>query len=163
MIKSPAPARKVISLPSALYKNFPISVRSIQQSQKTLKRLFLPAYFLLKTNPTRSFPRQTRNTSHIEHFQFEMLRISNHTACRFAEKPRFSAHFGPGGAVPPSRVSPISKVKRSDKARWGRDGGSGGKGNPSRASRGVSLPPRNNKTSLYETIFLAYHVRACGM
>ena len=29
----------------------------------------------------------------------------------------------------------------SEKARWGRDGGLGGKGNPSRASRGVSLPP----------------------
>ena len=26
----------------------------------------------------------------LEHFQFEMLRISNHTACRFAEKARFS-------------------------------------------------------------------------
>ena len=31
-----------------------------------------------------------------------------------------------------------------DKARWGRDGGPGGKGNPSRASRGVSLPPNIN-------------------
>ncbi|MDM8217292.1 hypothetical protein QUW15_14180 [Desulfovibrio piger] len=47
----------------------------------------------------------------LEHFQFEMLRISNHTACRFAEKRGFSAHFGPGGAVPPPRVSPFSKVK----------------------------------------------------
>ena len=25
----------------------------------------------------------------LEHFQFEMLCISNHTACRFAEKTRF--------------------------------------------------------------------------
>ncbi len=25
----------------------------------------------------------------LEYFQFEMLRISNHTACRFAEKARF--------------------------------------------------------------------------
>ena len=25
----------------------------------------------------------------LEHFQFEMLRISNHTACRFAEKAQF--------------------------------------------------------------------------
>ena len=90
-----------------------------------------------------------------------MLRISNHTACRFAEKARFfrslwagrrcaaasrfsffkvetlwsifslkcrafqtirpvvsrkkrgfSAHFWPGGAVPPPRVSPLKKVKR---------------------------------------------------
>ena len=49
----------------------------------------------------------------LEHFQFEMLRISNHTACRFAEKRGFSAHFGPGGAVPPPRVSPFSKLKRS--------------------------------------------------
>ena len=50
----------------------------------------------------------------LEHFQFETLRVSNHTACRFAEKKRgFSAHFGPGGAVPPPRVSPFSKLKRS--------------------------------------------------
>ena len=38
----------------------------------------------------------------LEHFQFETLCVSNHTACRFAEKRGFSAHFGPGGAVPPS-------------------------------------------------------------
>ena len=25
----------------------------------------------------------------LEHFQFETLRVSNHTACRFAEKARF--------------------------------------------------------------------------
>ena len=106
----------------------------------------------------------------LEHFQFEMLCISNHTACRFAEKTRFfrslwagrrctaasrftffkvetlwsifslkrcafqtirpvvsrkkrgfSAHFGPGGAVPPPRVPPFSKVKRfirEGEARW---------------------------------------------
>ena len=30
-----------------------------------------------------------------------------------------------------------------NKARWGREGGLGGKGNTSRASRGVSLPPKN--------------------
>lgn len=34
----------------------------------------------------------------IEHFQFEMLRISNNTACRFAETTRFSALFWPGNA-----------------------------------------------------------------
>ena len=50
---------------------------------------------------------------HLEHFQFETLRISNHTACRFAKKRNFSAHFWPGGAVPPPRVSPLKKVKRS--------------------------------------------------
>ena len=38
----------------------------------------------------------------IEHFQFEMLRLSNHTACRFAEKARFFAHFGPCGAGRPA-------------------------------------------------------------
>ena len=27
--------------------------------------------------------------SALEHFQFETLRVSNHTACRFAEKVRF--------------------------------------------------------------------------
>ena len=32
---------------------------------------------------------QPIGTQHLEQFQFEMLRISNHTACRFAEKARF--------------------------------------------------------------------------
>ena len=50
-----------------------------------------------------------------EQFQFEMLRISNHTACRFAEKTRFSAHFGPGGAVLPPCVPLFSKAKRSER------------------------------------------------
>ncbi len=34
--------------------------------------------------PYADTPRNTR-----EQFQFEMLRVSNHTACRFAEKARF--------------------------------------------------------------------------
>ena len=50
----------------------------------------------------------------LEHFQFEMLRVPNHIACRFAEKTRFSAWFGPGGAVPPPRVLPFSKATRSN-------------------------------------------------
>ena len=33
--------------------------------------------------------------------QVTCVRPVNHTACRFAEKRGFSAHFGPGGAVPP--------------------------------------------------------------
>ena len=40
----------------------------------------------------------------LEQFQFETLRVSNHAACRFAEKRGFSAHFGLGGAVLPPRV-----------------------------------------------------------
>lgn len=36
----------------------------------------------------------------LEQFQFEMLRISNHTDCRFTENARCSAHVGPGDAVP---------------------------------------------------------------
>ena len=61
----------------------------------------------------------------MRHFQFETLCVSNHTACRFAEKAGFSAHFGPGGAVTPPRVLPFSKAKRSSSDRsirpaWGR-------------------------------------------
>ena len=48
-----------------------------------------------------------------EHFQFKMLRISNHTAVVSWEKCGFPAHFGPGGAVSPPRVSPFLKLKRS--------------------------------------------------
>ena len=51
--------------------------------------------------------------SELEHFQFETLHVSNHTACRLAEKTRFFTYFGPGGAVPPPCVSPFSKLKRS--------------------------------------------------
>ena len=36
--------------------------------------------------------------------------VSNHTACRFAEKSGFSVHFGPGGAG--LLCLPFSKVKR---------------------------------------------------
>ncbi|HIX40232.1 MAG TPA: hypothetical protein H9857_05485, partial [Candidatus Desulfovibrio intestinigallinarum] len=80
----------------------------------------------------------------LEHFQSEMLCISNHTACRFAEKRGFFTHFGPGGAVLPPRVLPFFKVETlysrgtaasgkttvfllpfilPIKARWGKDGG----------------------------------------
>ena len=55
----------------------------------------------------------------LEQFQFEMLRLANHTVCRFAEKARFSALFRPGGAVPPPRVSSFSKLKRSKSFFWG--------------------------------------------
>ena len=43
----------------------------------------------------------------------ETLCVSHHTAWRFAEKARFSVHFRPGCAVPPPRVLPFSKAKRS--------------------------------------------------
>ena len=51
------------------------------------------------------------------HFQFEMLRISNHTACRFAEKTRFFRSLWAGRRCPPPRVSPFSKLKRSKETR----------------------------------------------
>ena len=35
-----------------------------------------------------------RHIHPLEQFQFEMLCISNHTACRFAKKRDFSARFG---------------------------------------------------------------------
>ena len=65
----------------------------------------------------------------LEHFRFETLCVSNHTACRFAEKAHFSAHFGPGGAVPPPRVSSFLKVKRLKKSALGEGWGVWGEGN----------------------------------
>ena len=47
----------------------------------------------------------------LEHFQFETRYVSNHTACRLAEKTRFYAHFGPGGAVPPPSRFTFFKVE----------------------------------------------------
>ena len=47
---------------------------------KKVKREAAAQRFKLKT---------LRDIVTLEHFQFEMLRISNHTACRFAEKTRF--------------------------------------------------------------------------
>lgn len=49
----------------------------------------------------------------LEYFQFEAFRASNHTVCRFAEKARLSALFGPGRTMLPPRVLPFSKVKCS--------------------------------------------------
>ena len=48
---------------------------------------------------------------YLEPFWFETRCVSNHTACRFAEKTWFSARFGPGGAVLPPRVPPFSKTR----------------------------------------------------
>ena len=42
------------------------------------------------------------------------------------------------------RIPDFSPIK----ARWGKDGGLGGKGNTSRASRGVSLPPKQLTNSV---------------
>ena len=53
----------------------------------------------------------------------------------------FPLTFDPGDTVPPPRVLPFSKLKRSKKARWGKDGGHGGKETPLRASEGGFLPP----------------------
>ncbi|MCI7569713.1 MAG: hypothetical protein MSH25_10210 [Desulfovibrio sp.] len=53
----------------------------------------------------------------LEQFQFETLRVSSHTACRFAEKRGFSAHFGPGGAVLPPRVFTFFK---GENTLWGK-------------------------------------------
>lgn len=41
-------------------------------------------------------------------FSIEMLCIPSRTACCFATKIRFSAHFGPGDAVPQPRILPFS-------------------------------------------------------
>ena len=78
------------------------------------------------------------------------------------KKRCFSAHFGPGEAVPPPRVSPFSKVKRSmlpgdgrtgesrrvatmlhlpDQSALGEGWGFGGGERPLRASQGGSSPP----------------------
>ena len=61
--------------------------------------------------------RKGRNRAPLhEHFQFETLRVSNHTACRFAGKALFfrSLQAGRRGAAA-SRFTFFSKVKRS----WG--------------------------------------------
>ena len=58
------------------------------------------------------------------------------------KKRGFSAHFGPGGAVPPPRVSPFSKLKRSNERVLGREGGARGGREPlfSRQRKGVPFP-----------------------
>ena len=43
--------------------------------------------------------------SALEHFQFETLRVSNHTACRFAEKTRFFRSLWAGRRVAASRFA----------------------------------------------------------
>ena len=44
---------------------------------------------LVGESPLRPQTRRKGGLSPLEQFQFEMLRIPNHTACRFAEKARF--------------------------------------------------------------------------
>ena len=72
----------------------------------------IPAAFPANARPPAESGRNVCRRPRPEQFPFEMLRISNHTACRFAERG-FSAHSGPGGAVPPPRVSSFSKLKFS--------------------------------------------------
>ena len=49
--------------------------------------------------------------SRLDQFQSETRRVSDHAACRFAEKRGFSARFGPGGAAPPPRVFTFFKAE----------------------------------------------------
>ena len=87
-----------------------ISVRKISPCQQWAGSVCaLPAFFILMTS------KQLLTGVLLEDFQFEMLCVSNYTACRFAEKRGFSAHSGQGGAVPPPRVSPFSKLKHSNR------------------------------------------------
>ena len=52
----------------------------------------------------------------LERFQFEMRCVSNHTACRFAEKRSFSATLGRAALCRRLRVSTLKKLKRSGKS-----------------------------------------------
>ena len=105
-----SPGGKYFMIPPYIGSHYP-NVQKItgKSPQKTLGNGRLPAAAHAATPARRSDKRL------LEHFQFEMLRISNHTACRFAEKTRFFAHFGPGGAVPPPRLPPFPMIKRSGK------------------------------------------------
>ena len=57
---------------------------------------FLKAEFIL---PHETAAWTSAFRSIIKHFPFEMLRLSNHTACRFAEKHGFFRALSAGGAV----------------------------------------------------------------
>ena len=81
-----------------------------------------PSFSCSMTVPRNCGEEQFRGISRLwlrtflEHFQFEMLRISNHTACRFAEKARFfPLTLGRAALCRRLRVSPFSKLKRSKK------------------------------------------------
>ncbi len=69
-------------------------------------------FYHAPTSPVTTYSPCPRR--HLEQFQFETLRISNHTACRFAEKTRFF-RLASGRAALCRRLafSPFSKVKRS--------------------------------------------------
>ena len=54
-----------------------------------------------------------RALSLIEHFQFETLCVSNHTACRFAEKARFFRSVQNGRRCAAARLLPAAKAKHS--------------------------------------------------
>ena len=78
-----------------------------------------------------------------------MLRISNHTTCRFTKKRCFSAQFWPGDAMSPPHVSPFSKLKRFRRAPGEQDKSpgqafefKGGRRIPRSSARPL-LPPQN--------------------
>ncbi len=86
-------------------------------------------FYHAPTSPVTTYSPCPRR--HLEHFQFETLRIANPAACRFAEKTRFF-RLASGWAALCRRLafSPFSKVKRSIPRR-----------RPSVRTRPFSRPP----------------------
>ena len=74
------------------------------------------AHYRARSVPAFSPLPSDRRLRHVEHFQFEMLRISNHTACRFTEKTRFFRPLLAGRHRAASRFT-FSKLKRSKKPK----------------------------------------------
>ena len=74
------------------------------------------AHYRARSIPAFSPLPSGRRLRHVEHFQFEMLRISNHTACRFTEKTRFFRPLLAGRHRAASRFT-FSKPKRSKKPK----------------------------------------------
>ncbi len=97
-----------------------VSTSSTTSATKSLVREAAPlgkSFFRAFSVPAASFssPRGRFGRRNLEHFQFAMLRISNHTACRFVEKAWLFRSLWAGRRWTP-RVSPLSTLKGSTDA-----------------------------------------------
>ena len=99
------------------YCHYPLKIACLPvpppRRQKPLGKSFFRAFSV----PAASFssPRGRFGRRNLEHFQFAMLRISNHTACRFVEKAWLFRSLWAGRRWTP-RVSPLSTLKGSTDA-----------------------------------------------
>ena len=88
------------------------SVSTLAKSYAQVKRE-RPARPFPAATKTNDAPSRAAGRRHISNFSLKCFAFQTIRPVVSRKKRGFSAHFGPGGAMPPPRVSPFAKAKRS--------------------------------------------------